>query len=303
MNSASRAPDRRAVAVPSAVPEWGDVRCFLAVARELTLSRAARSLGLDAAALGRRVAQFEAAVGVRLFERTTEGLLLTAAGEGLLPAAEAMERAASEFAGDGAAADPGLVGVVRVCANAALVQHFVLASLKRVGSELPGIQIELVLDGGPGRVSRREADLTLTFGGLSAEQTVVARHLGVLGWGLYGTRRTDPERAPVIDYFEEMTALPGARWLATHLGERPRRLWCTNLTAAAVACADDWGLAALPGMVAREYPSLVRLRDDLGTTAVDLIRHRGARAPARVRAVGDALAAAFDARRAELTEP
>jgi hypothetical protein len=53
--------------------EWGDLRVFLAIAREGTLGAAARELGQTQPTMGRRLRALEAAVGHTLFQRTANG--------------------------------------------------------------------------------------------------------------------------------------------------------------------------------------------------------------------------------------
>ena len=58
------------------------------------ISAAARTLGLSQPQLSRRLRRFEDQMGARLFDRTPNGLMLTPAGERLLPLAAEMKRAA-----------------------------------------------------------------------------------------------------------------------------------------------------------------------------------------------------------------
>jgi DNA-binding transcriptional LysR family regulator len=74
--------------------DWGDVRVFLAVAREGSMRAAGRALGLSQPTIARRLAAFEASFGGQtLFDRLPEGLRLNAAGEQLVAAAESVEDA------------------------------------------------------------------------------------------------------------------------------------------------------------------------------------------------------------------
>ena len=72
---------------------WDDLRLFLAVAREQSLSGAGKSLRLDPATLGRRVARLEKVLQVGLFVKSPQGYALTEAGAQLLERAEVAERA------------------------------------------------------------------------------------------------------------------------------------------------------------------------------------------------------------------
>ena len=61
-----------------------DLIAFLAVARELSFTRAAAQLGVSQPALSRTVSELEARLGVRLLTRSTRSVALTEAGEGLV---------------------------------------------------------------------------------------------------------------------------------------------------------------------------------------------------------------------------
>ncbi|MCD9145958.1 LysR substrate-binding domain-containing protein [Streptomyces albireticuli] len=63
------------------------LRCFLALAEELSFTRAAVRVGLAQQALSLQIRKLEEGLGVRLFERTTRQVSLTAAGAALLPEA------------------------------------------------------------------------------------------------------------------------------------------------------------------------------------------------------------------------
>ena len=66
------------------------VRSFLAVAAERSFSGAARTAGCSQATMSQRIQALEEQLGARLFERKRRGAILTAAGNELLPNAEAL---------------------------------------------------------------------------------------------------------------------------------------------------------------------------------------------------------------------
>lgn len=74
---------------PSAVT-LRQLRAFITVAEEGSISRAAQRLPLTASALSMLIGTLEGELGVRLFERTTRRMVLTEAGKELLPAMEHM---------------------------------------------------------------------------------------------------------------------------------------------------------------------------------------------------------------------
>jgi DNA-binding transcriptional LysR family regulator len=77
--------------------EWSDLRIFLAIAREGTLSAAARRLGHTQPTIGRRLRALETALGHTLFQRSVDGFVLTDEGAAVLGHAERMEEEALAF--------------------------------------------------------------------------------------------------------------------------------------------------------------------------------------------------------------
>src|SRR5262249_10832078 len=79
-------------------PEARQLQYFVAVAEELNFTRAAERLHVVQQWLSTAIAQLEAALGIRLFERTTRSVTLTSAGATWLPYARdalaSMNRAA-----------------------------------------------------------------------------------------------------------------------------------------------------------------------------------------------------------------
>src|ERR1700722_6231462 len=73
---------------------WDDMRLFLAIARERSLSAAARALHVDHATLGRRLTSLERRLSAKRFSRTPEGFAITSARQAIMNNAESMEAAA-----------------------------------------------------------------------------------------------------------------------------------------------------------------------------------------------------------------
>ena len=88
------------------------VRYFVAVAEHQHFGRAAAALFVAQPSLSRQIRRLEAQLGARLFDRTSQGATLSAAGEVLLPRARDLLRAASQAAAaTRAAAEPTRVTV------------------------------------------------------------------------------------------------------------------------------------------------------------------------------------------------
>lgn len=67
------------------LPSLNTLRAFEAAARHLSFKTAASELGVTAGAVSQQVKKLEASLGVALFRRLAQGLLLTAEGEAYLP--------------------------------------------------------------------------------------------------------------------------------------------------------------------------------------------------------------------------
>ena len=116
---------------------------FVAAAREKSFSGAARRLGVSVTAVAKLVAALEKTLGVLLFERSSHGLTLTAAGGSYLDACQpALERLseADEQTRASIARAPGtvVVGVQHVIASGCLTR-----ALPRFHARYPEITLDI----------------------------------------------------------------------------------------------------------------------------------------------------------------
>jgi DNA-binding transcriptional LysR family regulator len=116
---------------------------FVAVAEEMSFTRAARRLSYVQSALSVSIRALESDLGVRLFDRTTHSVALTDAGEALLSSAR-RTLASVEQVRDRAAA---LQGVLRGTLRIGIMQSFgsldIPALLGRFHLEHPHVEIEM----------------------------------------------------------------------------------------------------------------------------------------------------------------
>lgn len=73
------------------------LQCFLAAARTLKFSEAARTEHMSPGALGQRIAKLEDDLGGKLFERTTRRMVLTPLGERAIPLGQSLLDQAAEL--------------------------------------------------------------------------------------------------------------------------------------------------------------------------------------------------------------
>lgn len=277
--------------------QWDDLRPFLAVARDGSLSAAARRLRIDHATVGRRLDGLETALGVRLFDRLPRGWRLTAEGEALLPRAERVEAEALAFQRE-AAGSSGAAGVVRLSAPPAVGALFVTPRLGALYRRHPDVVVEIAGSTRAASLSRREADLAVRLMA-PTDSGLVARRLGVLGYGLFATPEiaaAPPAGWRFLGYDDDLAHVPQQRWLVEIAADRPMVLRCNDLVALHAACVAGLGVAALPHFMAKGDSRLrsIPIAPKPVPREIWLLVHPDLRRSPRVRAVMDAVIEMFD---------
>jgi DNA-binding transcriptional LysR family regulator len=116
---------------------------FVAVAEEQSFTRAARRLGYVQSAVSVSIQSLERELGVRLFDRTTHQVLLTDAGEALLPSARQTLASAEETREVAAA----LRGVLRGTLRIGLMQSFAFLNIAGLLGEFhrrhPAVELQV----------------------------------------------------------------------------------------------------------------------------------------------------------------
>ena len=284
--------------------DFGDVRFFLEVSRTGTLAAAGRKLGVDNTTVGRRLASLEKSLGARLFERTPDGLVLTAAGEAIRGAGEEMEQAALLVEQRALGADRKLAGLVRVATTEMLGQAVVLPALVPLRARHPQIRVDLVTGTDRLDIARREADVALRYV-RPDNGDLISRRAARIAWTAYASpdylaSRPRPVRGAGFAG-HDLVALDHAR-VTTLAGETVRDVRLVMRTNSALSLAQavalGLGVGSLPcylgdpdARLRRVFPEAPREVEDLW-----LVVHADVQRTSRVRAVIEAL----DARLADI---
>lgn len=157
----------------------GEMAAFVEVARQGSLSGAARALELTPSAISRIVGRIEARLGVRLLVRTTRSLRLTAEGENYVRAARRILADIAET--ESAIADQASPrGRVRISMASAHGRMSVLPLLGEFTARYPGIVLDIELSDEIADIVGGRADVAIRFGPL-ADSPLTARRLGETG--------------------------------------------------------------------------------------------------------------------------
>jgi DNA-binding transcriptional LysR family regulator len=283
--------------------QWDDIRYFLALSRQGSLSATSRALNVEHSTVSRRVGNLENELQVKLFDRLARGWVLTPEGKELFDRACAIEDEALSFqrAALGTAA---LAGTVRISAPPILISHFMLPQLGTVRSRYPEIALELIGERREADMVRGEADIAIRLG-RPEEPGLIVRSIGDVSYGLYG--RPDAVRRATgdqiyIGFDNSMPNLPQKLWLDEHVGARRYSLRSNDMMTMLQAARNGWGIALLPHFLARTSDELLELAEGVKPLRrpASLVMHADVRRSHRVRAVADILVEVFKARSCEL---
>jgi len=262
--------------------DWDDLRIFLAVARRESLSAAGRSLRIDPATVGRRIARLEAAMGARLFIKTQTGYALAEAGASLMAHAEAAEAAVLRSL-DAARAPEGLTGQIRLGAPDGCANYLLPQVVAAICDANPGLEVQIVALPRVFNLSKREADMAVAVSRPDAGRLTVQKltdytlHLAASAEYLAARPIAQPQDLPqhrFVGYIPDMIFDKELDYLAELAAPSPR-LASNSVSVqlnflrmgAGVGVVHDFALPAAPNL-RRILPQTIAL-----TRSFWLIRH------------------------------
>ncbi|MGY8872444.1 MAG: LysR family transcriptional regulator [Pseudomonadales bacterium] len=286
--------------------DWNHTRAFLATAEEGTLSAAAKALGLTQPTLSRQVSALESDLGITLFERVGQRLVLTDSGMELLEHARLMRDAALQFSLAATGQSQQIEGSVIVSAgelDAAFRLPKIIAKLRR---EEPGINIEVIVTNATSDLKRREADIAIrNF--RPTQNDLIAKKLGEeVGW-LYGTKDYLEQLPQFTDFSElkdiQIIGFDRSNLVSNMLNQQGWQLSKQNfklITSFQLLqfelCKEGMGLIFFPEHLGDKEPSLIRAFEHMGPVIrlpIWLVCHQELRTSLRVRRVFDFIADEF----------
>ena len=105
---------------------WDDLRFFLALARQGSVSGAGRVLQVKHTTVARRISALEAQLGSRLFDRLPGGYAMTQVAENLYPHALAMEETVQAADREVFGMDAQLSGILKLTASHDVFSRLIL---------------------------------------------------------------------------------------------------------------------------------------------------------------------------------
>lgn len=294
---------------------WDDLKYFLAMAEEGSLSAAARKLKVSQPTLSRRLTALEEDVGSDLFVRSRTGLEMTAIGEQLINHARHMRDDVYSIERLVTGHDSSLQGSVMISCIEILGADWLVQQTRPFREQFPGITVEFKIENTTSDLLRREADIAIRMF-RPVQNDLIAKRCGTMTYGYYASRAYLEQHGTPTS-FDDITThefiLPHDEILAhtNKFGKRPYHprgniaFRSNNLISLGSAVRAGFGIGAYSCIMAEDDPDLVRLFDDVVVFSSDiwLVSHAELRRSARIRAMFDYLgdlfaehAAAFEGR-------
>jgi LysR family transcriptional activator of dmlA len=141
-----------------------DLGFFVVVAKFATLARAAQELGVTPSTVSKRLATLEQRLGVRLMNRTTRRISLTAEGEAYLSEGSTLinELNVLEQTIAGGHAVPR--GLLRVHATLGFGRRHIVPAVSRFIHDFPQVEVQLHLSDRPANLVEDGFDVAIRFG-------------------------------------------------------------------------------------------------------------------------------------------
>jgi len=154
---------------------WDDLRIFLACAREQSFRKSAHSLKVSSSTVVRRIGRLEDALGLRLFNRLPEGVILTHEGQSLVDCAIDIESAVFDLIRKRKMAAIESKGSVTVSITEGLGSYWLMPRLISFQREFPFLTVDVQCAMRSADVLRLEADVAIQFEKPISPDLIVAK--------------------------------------------------------------------------------------------------------------------------------
>lgn len=277
------------------VVDWSDIQLVLAIAREGSLSGAARELGINYSTVFRRLNAVEKRLSVRFFERSPNRYVMTEAGRAVMENGEIMEEQAMALARELLGQDLRLQGTIRLTAPEGVTHSLLAPHLGSFCRDHPEITIETIVTSNYLRLSYSEADIAVRCT-RDIPENYIGRELckfrfcGYASMAYveeYGDRPLE-EQLWIMD---EGVFFPWKAWRGRQL-PKPVRPFNSDSTLINIQLARlGTGIIHVPCCVGDREPELVRFGEPPEELTLNLwvLIHPDLRQTARVKALRDHL--------------
>ncbi len=252
--------------------KWDDLRVFLEVVRQGSVHGASKRLKLDHSTVCRRIGKLESLLSMKLLDRTQRGVVLREEARELLRHVEKMELHANSLEDTVTRESGKAIQTVRIATMEGIASRYIARRLPALPRFDPNLKIELVSNPQMVDLSRKEADIFLSFfnprlPGLASHliaEFSLFLHCSKLYAATHGIPRTRKDLANhvFVGYIEDLLTIDAVRWLDDVI-TAPKIVFHSNsVIAQCSAAVGGVGIVLLPTFVAAGIEGLTRVLPD-----------------------------------------
>ncbi|MFT6778538.1 MAG: DNA-binding transcriptional LysR family regulator [Paraglaciecola sp.] len=274
---------------------WDDFKFFLAVAREQSLTGAAKVLAVKHTTVARRVQALEHHLGIRLFDRSHTGYRMTQAAENLLGQVEELEGRVHQLGRLAIGQDAALAGSLKLTIAHELANRLVVPEIGDFCTAFPQIKLQLMLMKSMADLETMEADVAIRMTP-SPPQYLIGRELMKIHHGIYGTREVLSHSVLPVNVILFRSEVKVPSWVTDNFKNHKIVLQVDDVGSMAIAVKSGLGIAKIPCFIGDTEPDLLRLDLDVGVSkwGIWMLSHIDLRDTARVKACKDYLVELFE---------
>jgi len=270
---------------------WEDLKYFLAVAREGSVSGAARALQVQHTTVSRRIKALEKQLGARLLERKHSGYELTNAGEKLEVAARRMEHEILDVESQLEGRDAILQGDLRVTAINNMASSILMPCFARFCKRYPQIRLHLIVSNKYVSLPEREADIAIRLTNTPPEN-LIGKRLTTVASTVYASRdylRRMKTKGEEPQWIGVNCCGFHQTWTAQSTPQKEFHLYSDDTLLTKSAIKAGLGISWLPCFMGDNEPDMVRYQKPPARLELGLwlLFHPDLRRSARVLAFRD----------------
>lgn len=273
--------------------DWENLRYFLSVARQGTVSGAAKELNVSHSTVLRRIEQFEAVLGSKLFKKLQRGYELTTVGEELFNNSAVIEQDIDRVLSQAEGRYDVAEGKLRISQpEIGIINIYPLYT--EFSRQHPEISLEIHSTMSAHNLNQQEVDIAFRFTE-SPPDLLVGRCLGTIKVKAYATKKylqRYPQNTPVNGYDWIVWQMengsqgsPGRRWLEANVVNPRIVLFAATMPDVLSAIFNHMGAGFLSHHEAQQHRGLQELLDGrvIAELKLWILTHRDLRNSERVK--------------------
>jgi len=282
--------------------EWNDIKYYLAVMREGSVTQAGKSLGVNHTTVSRRIAAFEQKLNVRLFDRLVSGYIATEAAENIFNDALQMEESAMSIDRALSGKDSELKGSLLLTISSSLVNALLFPHLDEFRRRYPSINLQIKSSPNLSNLNSREADIAIRLTPAPPDN-LVGKRICMMGHGIYASKSYLDKLGDVNDSMIDLvlwgSEQENPEWVNAAFANTRVAIRVDSGSNMLAAVKGGLGLARLPCYLAEGEETLKRLPITLAPSSWGLwiLSHPDFRDTARVRVCREFLYKIFEQQR------